>query len=469
MRLTRYVLAAVLALASSAAGQPGEPETREAIEAARSLGRAFKHAAEIAGPSVVHISTFDTVNLVQRGFFGEMRSLGTRRQQTGLGTGIIIDSQGHIVTNNHVVGRNSEFMVKLQDGRVLEARLVGRDPAIDIAVLDVNAEDLTPAQFGDSDSLEIGEWVVAIGNPFGFDNTVTAGIVSAMGRTGLSRSMGEHYEEYIQTDAAVNPGNSGGPLLNLDGHVVGINTQIASTSGGYDGLSFAIPANFVKPVADMIISQGYVQRGWLGVGLPEKALSVAEAQRLGIPVYSTEGGGVPITSVSERAPAGNAGLRAGDVVIRFNGRPTPTVNRLRNAIAFTPPDSEVTIEYVRDGRVRTARAVLVDQIEGPARAMNATILRQIGLAVAPLPEDLDPTLKRARVEGVYVVSVYPGTPADEAGFAAADIIQGVGRTPTPTPRDFERAVSNLDLRNPHVFSVIRYENGWRQGRITLGG
>lgn len=432
--------------------------TTEQLRFARQLSGAFQSAAEKIAPSVVHITQLNRV-LVRRSWFDEGEA---RIQPTGLGSGVIVRSDGYILTNYHVIADADQLMVRLQDGRELAATVAGVDRPTDLAVLKIDAEGLTAAVFGDADALQVGEWVLAAGSPFGFDNTVTAGIVSATGRgQNLATQTDERYDEFIQTDAAINPGNSGGPLVNLEGQVVGINNQIASRSGGSVGLGFAISSSIAKPVVESLIRDGRVQRGWLGIEFGPRA------------------GGAPgmlITSVVDGSPAAQAGLRSGDIITRFNGRPTTTGSRLRSAIAFTPPGTRAPVEILRDGRPGTVNVQLIDRTTGQAQSMGGKGYADLGIAVADLtPETARVLSYPLEVSGVIVLEVDAQGAAAEAGLQARDVIVAVNRRATPTAEAFDKIVSSVRSGGTIRFDVVGLRPtdpfsralSWRRGNIEL--
>lgn len=289
---------------------------------ARSLSRAFREVARRASPSVVAITT-------------------TTARGRGEGTGVILSKDGMIVTNNHVVAGSDAISVQLADGRESRAVLVGSDPESDLAVIRITATELTPATFGDSSEIQVGDWVLAIGSPFGLEHTVTAGIVSAKGRDGMGLST---FEEYIQTDAAINPGNSGGPLIDLDGKVVGINSGIASASGGNVGVGFAIPSHVVTRVTSALAEGKKVQRGWLGVSMR--------------PIRTERVAGVMIAAVATDTPADRAGLQSGDIVVSVDGDAAKSPAQLMRTIANHAPATSITLELIRDGKSITTSATL---------------------------------------------------------------------------------------------------------------
>jgi serine protease Do len=425
--------------------RPANAETtlQQDLKAARSLSRAFQHAAGLISPSVVHITQERTVS---PGFFQAARLM-----PVGAGSGVVVSKDGYILTNNHVIEGAEQVLVKLPDGRELKGRVIGLDPATDLGVVRVEAENLTPATFGDSDALEVGEWVLAVGSPFGvFDNTVTAGIISAKGRTGLQSASDERNEDFLQTDAAINPGNSGGPLVNLDGQVVGINSQIATRTGGYQGIGFSIPATIARAVMDQLIRTGRVDRG--GIGITMAPLTPDNAARIGY--NGTEG--VIIQQVTPRSPADKAGLLPGDVIVRFNGKPVGTMARLNNAIAFTAPGGKATVDVVRDGRGMKFDVGIADRDE----IVPGNRARKLyGFTVRTLP---DQYAQRLGMNGVRVESV------EELGAAAQadpplqpnDVIVRVNGRPTPDADTFDDVVSSLTRARIRLDVVRGYQRGY---------
>ena len=456
MRLN-FVRAAVAGILLATGGLAAQPVSQDApveeLRQARSLSRAFQHAAGRIDPSVVHIST--RVVQTAQDFFGRPRRL----EQTGVGSGVIVSADGYVLTNNHVIEGAQSVSVRLNDGRELPGEVIGTDPATDLAVVRVEAAGLVPAVFGDSDLLEVGEWVLAVGSPFGvFDNTVTAGIVSAKGRAGLATGRDERYEDFIQTDAAINPGNSGGPLVNLEGQVVGINSAIASRSGGSVGIGFAIPSTIARTVVDTVIRTGRVQRGWLGVSMTD--LTPQRARELGLDVAA----GVLVDEVVDGSPAEKAGLRPGDVVTSFNGRPTPDGRRLRNAIAFTAPGTVAEVDVMRGGKERTVAAEVADLYESRLAAVGGMSFQELGVGVRTVTPVIARELGYRGVEGVQVVEITPGSPAADAGLEAGDIIVSVARlsrgggeeyVSTPTIEEFSAALARASPREVLRLRVVR--------------
>ena len=404
-----------------------EPDTDAAF--ARRLSSAFGTAASRVERSGVHITTQATVEGVRRGPFGLFASPGESSVvPAGLGSGVIIDAgEGLIVTNNHVIAEGDRFVVRLYDGREFAAEPVGSDPATDIAVLRIDADNIAAASFGDSDALNVGEWVLAIGSPFGFSSSVTAGIVSAKGRSQVG-GPGERsgYQEFIQTDASINPGNSGGPLIDLEGNVVGINTAIASRDGGSNGIGFAIPSVVVEGVVELIRDDGRVERGWLGVSLA--TLDPRRVRELGIGPNR----GVRVAGVIDRTPASEAGLREGDVLLGINGREISglggdAISRTRNLISLTPPGEPVELEIARDGQRRVLEAELIDATTGLLRSVANDVggraLHDLGVVVVDMTPELSRRLRYLRpIEGELVVYVANGSAAGQAGLRREDIL-----------------------------------------------
>ncbi len=403
-------------------GDKGEPSL--------TLSHTFRNVSKAMAPAVVSVYSVKKARSsphIQRPpfhgfehspfgeFFGndlfekyfENRAPQRGQEQRGMGTGVIVNKDGYVLTNNHVIDGADEVSLKLSSGATLKAKVIGTDPKTDLAVLKVSGKDLVAAPLGDSDSLDVGDWVLAMGNPFGLSHTVTAGIVSAKGRADVGIA---DYEDFIQTDAAINPGNSGGPLVNMKGEVVGINTAIATKTGGYMGIGFAIPINMAKSIMDSLISNGKVERGWMGVMIQN--LNEDLAQSFG--VQSTEG--VLIGDVTPDGPAQKAGLEAGDILISFDGQKMKDMAQLRNTVAGTPPGKTVKIEVIRSGKPKTL-TLKIGQLEGAAVASKQEgSPHKLGLTVQTLTPELARSLGTDREKGVVVTSVEPGTPAARAGL-----------------------------------------------------
>ena len=344
-------------------------EDQAAIGHAKSISRAFRAISKLAGPSVVSIEVTPEQTIMRRqggrmGLQGmvppgtDPRGMNPSGVPTGVGTGFIVAEEGYVVTNNHVIRSGGAFKVRLNDGRVASAALVGSDQETDIAVLKIDIGGLSPIEFGDSDAAEVGDWVIALGSPFGLKDSVTAGIISARGReVGLSP-----LESYLQTDATINPGNSGGPLVDMDGRVVGINTAIESRSGGSDGISFAIPSNMAKSVVESIIGGSAPSRGFLGIQM--QPLDARTATQIGF-----NGQGVLVNQVVPGGAAANAGVQVGDIVVKVNGEETINPQRVMRAVRLCAPGVEVPIEVIRGGTVVSLTATLGDASKHMVRAV----------------------------------------------------------------------------------------------------
>ncbi len=401
-------------------------------------------------PAVVNISTEARVitrhplldDPIFRHFFGDSRR-APERAKRGLGSGVIINArQGYIVTNHHVIEQADNVMVTLHDGQRYEAKLVGTDPEADIALIKIEAKNLTELPFADSDKLRVGDFVVAIGNPFGLGQTVTSGIVSALGRSGLGI---ESYEDFIQTDASINPGNSGGPLVNLRGELVGINTAILGPSGGNIGIGFAIPVNMAKQITTQLAQHGEVRRGQLGIIAqnitPELARAFGLKQRKG----------VVVAQVEPNSPAAKAGLRTGDIVISINAQPIEDAADMRNAVGLLRVGSEIKMDVLRRGRWLKLTAV-VGKIESKT-VKGEEISRH--LAGAELGNILEGMPHHGKVEGIIIVKIERNSPAARAGLEKNDVIRSVNRKKVENLEDAKRAVKNST--NPILLRIERDE------------
>ena len=386
-------------------------------------------------------------------FFPGMRPPRGRRQE-GMGSGSIVRSDGYILTNHHVVGEADRIIVQLFDGRELEAKLIGTDPESDISVIKVEGEGMPVLAMGDSTEILVGESVIAVGNPFGLTQTVTFGIVSAKGRTGIGIT---EYEDFIQTDAAINPGNSGGPLINLEGMIVGVNTAIFTRSGGYQGIGFAVPINMARRIMNDLIDEGRVSRGWLGVGIQDVTPELAKAFRL------KDNKGTLITGVMPGTPAEKAGLQKGDVVLKLNGEVVENSNALRNEIADARADATVELELVRNGAPMKMMVTLDERPKQPSRMAipqePPTPTPQLGFSVQELTPEMAERLGYTQVQGgVVITEVEPNSSASEAGLRAGMLVVEMDRQNIDNLADFRRVGSELSLQDG-ILLLVRTQQG----------
>jgi serine protease Do len=374
--------------------------------------------------------------------------------QHGLGSGVIITKDGYIMTNNHVVDGAKEVKVTLQDGREFTAKVVGRDPTSDIAVVKVDADDLPTVPIADSEKVEVGDVVLAIGNPFGVGQTVTSGIVSAKNRGNMGI---EDYEDFIQTDAAINPGNSGGALVDINGRLVGINTAILSRSGGSQGVGFAIPSNLARSVMESLVENGKVTRGYLGVVIQNVTPDLAQEFKL------KENKGALIGDVVPNGPADKAGVKSGDVVIEFNGHPVTDSRRMQLDVASTKPGSNVKMEVLRDGEKKTLD-VTVKQLPGSDKLASADSSNESdtgtlnGVEVADLDQQARQQFDVPKtVKGAVVTQVDPGSAAAEAGLKPGDVIQEINHQPV---KSADEAVKLTEKSSDDKRTLVRV---WEKG------
>jgi serine protease Do len=435
------------------------------------LTTAIAEVAQRAMPAVVHIEVTQRVQIPSpvfpfegdsffRFFFGTPpRPRFDRREVRGIGTGMIIDAEGHIVTNNHVVGGATKIQVKMASGDEFEARVVGADPKTDLAVIKVRPFKNIPfLKFGDSDKLRVGEWVVAIGNPRGLEQTVTAGIISAKHRTGILDP--SSYQDFIQTDAAINPGNSGGPLLNLWGQVIGVNAAIVSESGGFEGIGFAIPSNMAAAVAEALIKTGKVTRGWLGVSLQEVTPSLARSLNL------KAAKGALVSEVTKGGPAEKAGIRRGDIIVSLDGGPIETANELRNRLAGTRVGKKVEILLLRKGERITAQPVVEAYVPSP-RLAALELENRLGMEVKEISV-LEARKRRLNSrDGVLIARVDPQGPAARAGLEVGDIVYQVNQQTIRGLKDYHRIVEQL-LPGQEALLLVRDWRTGETGYLTVG-
>ena len=466
--LATGLVAAVLIGSAVSQRRAAEVADPAAVGHAESLSTAFRSAANVALPSVVKIKATIKERQLTRGngenpfrgtpfedFFNDPRfstpfENGIPRRsprREGTGSGVIIDSDGLILTNNHVVGDADEVVVELSDGREFKAQDIRTDPQTDLAVVRIRGAGTLPAApLGDSSRVEIGDWVLAIGNPFELEASVSAGIISAKGR-----SLGAAQRaSFLQTDAAINPGNSGGPLVNLRGEVVGINTAIASSSGGYQGIGFAIPVDLAKWVIEQLVSNGSVSRAWLGVGINEVTQSEAEA--LGIDPLTK---GVIVQQVNEGSPAERAGVKAGDVITHFADQPVAEPSQLQRAVERAPLGSDQRLRVLRRGRpvdLTVVTEALPDDASLASRqrrnrdSVEGATNEELGLQVADLtPELIERLNLPTDMQGIVVVDVEAGGIAQQSGLRRGTLIVDVNDVPVDSVKAFEAVMEEADL------------------------
>jgi serine protease Do len=471
----------VLAMEQSTSIDTLKSAAERPIRTLKDFNNALVDIAKAVTPTVVTVFTekvykinespFPFFNTPFEDFFGDFFGGKIKPQkpkkkefvQEGMGSGVIVSADGYILTNNHVVKGADKVRVRLIDKRTFEAKVIGTDPKTDIALIKIDAKDLPVAKLGDSDKLQVGEMVLAIGSPLNpnLDHTVTSGIVSAKGRSNMGLA---DYEDFIQTDAAINPGNSGGALVNLDGEVVGINSAIATQSGGFQGIGFAVPINMAKEIMEQLKTNGKVVRGYLGAYIQDLTPTMAEAMNLSVKE------GALIADVMKNGPAEKAGIKAGDVVIAFNGKKIRNSTQLRNWVASTKPGTEVTLKVLRDGDekeidvklgtlepekvTQTSKVKLQDLFGFNVAAINSRTAKKYGI-----PED---------VSGVIVVDLKRFSPAARAGLGEGDVILAVNNHKIDGIDSFNKTVKNLKKGD---VVILRVQKGERKFFVafTLGG
>ena len=443
-------------------------ETLVKLDKAGLVNRAselFRLATVAVSPAVVNIQTEKLRPEAGAGGIPGGGGFGRGFEGLGIGSGVIIDKDnGYVVTNNHVITGADRITVRLSQGVEVSARLVGADPQTDLAVIQLKSPVKVDAQWGDSDKLAIGDWVLAIGSPFMLDHTVTAGIISATGRNNLPGMDANAYQDFLQTDAAINPGNSGGPLIDLNGRIIGINTAIltansfmrgedsARQTGGFEGIGLAIPSSMARKVVEGLIKNGSVARGFLGVGIQQ--LKPAMATDLKVP----DGQGTFVNNIQLGGPAAKAGLKVGDVIVKIEGKATPDPSALRLRIAAASPGTEVAVELIRDGLPQTVKVVV-----GELSTAALAAITSFGFNVSEVPAGVGGDSKPS----VVVSTVVRGGLAERLGMVPGLKILAVGRTETRTKADFDRASSAFTPDQGLPLQIL-FPNG-QSGFVTIGG
>ncbi|MCL5021874.1 MAG: DegQ family serine endoprotease [Nitrospirae bacterium] len=435
--------------------------------------KAFSEIVHSVSPAVVNISSTKVVQrepspFTEDPFFDLFRSfrdfgIPKKWKEQSLGSGVIVSSDGYIVTNNHVVEKSEDIRVILYDKRSFRGKVVGADPKTDIAVVKISADGLPTAPWGDSDKLQVGEFVLAIGNPYGLSHTVTMGIISAVGRANVGIA---DYEDFIQTDAAINPGNSGGPLVNIRGELVGINTAIFSRSGGYQGIGFAVPSNMARLVMDQLMKQGKIVRGWLGVTIQD--ITPDLAQKFGL----RDSKGALVGDVSKGSPAEKSGVMRGDVLLEFDGKEVTSVGSLRNIVAKSKVGSRVKLKILRNGKTLEVTAVIAELPKEESGAPSELAPEDIqknafsGISVMDLTRDIARQLGLGNEKGVVVVRVEAGSTADDAGLKKGDVIQEIDRKKVTGISDFNTITLSI---HPGDTTLLFIDRGGRKFYVTIKG
>jgi serine protease Do len=374
-----------------------------------------------------------------------------KRELKGLGSGMIMDAQGHILTNNHVVAGATEIQVLLADGHRYPAELIGTDPKTDLAVIQIKADEKLPyVTFGDSDEMKVGNWVVAIGAPQGLDQTVTQGIISAKHRRGILDP--SSYQDYLQTDAAINPGNSGGPLLNLQGKVIGVNAAIVSESGGFEGIGFAIPSNMAVHIANALIKNGKVERGWLGVSIRDLTPDLQKSMKLKVAK------GALIADVVKGGPADNAGLKKNDVVTTYQGKEILDASSLQNQVANTSIGQEITLTVMRKGTSRDFK-IKIGDLRDALRKLATSLNKRLGVVVRPVTDKEAQGYGLQGPKGVAIKSLQADGLLGKAGFEVDDIILAVNGQPVSDVQGFVNLIESLEPHHWVQFLVLDHRTG----------
>ncbi|MFA6055276.1 MAG: DegQ family serine endoprotease [Thermodesulfovibrionales bacterium] len=460
----------VLTLCSWSYTYAGEAAiSKESVDILTKVGQATAEIVDAVRPAIVNISTTRTVKLQGGGdqflddpffrrFFGDRFKTPKERKSLGLGSGVIVDADGYILTANHVIQGADEIKVTLSDKREFKGKIVGSDIMTDIGVVKIDAKDLPSVKMGNSAKLRVGETVLAIGSPYGLSQTVTMGIVSAVGRANVGIA---DYEDFIQTDAAINPGNSGGALVNVRGELVGINTAIFSTSGGYQGIGFAVPTSMAKAAMDSLINKGKVVRGWLGVSIQSLTPELAKQFEL------TDGKGVLVGDIVEDSPADKGGLQRGDIIVEVQGKKIDDPNQIRNMVAGIEPGQEIEMKIIRENKPITKNMTVSElptDVQKPAKGEYGNLLN--GMSVQELtPEFIERFDIPKKLKGVIVAEVDEDSPAFGI-IKPGDIIQEINKQNIAGLKDYENVAGKIK-QGEDVMLFIR--RGQASRYITLSG
>ncbi len=463
-----FGISLVLFFTFSMGSSESSAQKKESPTAKVDLTTAIADVAEKVMPGVVNIEItrrvagptpifpFDNDPFF-RYFFGPAEPRRYKKEMRGIGTGMIIDAEGHILTNNHVVSGAEKIMVKMATGEEFEAKLVGADPKTDLAIIRIKPFSSIPyLHFGNSDKLRVGEWVVAIGNPRGLEQTVTAGIISAKHRTGILDP--SSYQDYIQTDVAINPGNSGGPLLNLAGEVIGINAAIISESGGFEGIGFSIPSNMAVAIADSLIKTGKVVRGWIG-------LNVQEVSSLTKKLNWKGAKGAFVTEVIKGGPAEKAGIQKGDIIVTLDGTPIEGVNDFRNRIATTKVMKKIEVGLFRKGERMSVHPVVAAYKPTPALAAEE-LGSKLGIKVKEISMLEARRMRLPSRQGVILNEVDPSGPAGRAGLEPGDIIFQINNRTIRGLNDYNRILEQTQ-KEEELLLLVRDSRSGETGYLTL--
>jgi len=440
-----------------------------AKSAVPNLATAITEVAEKSIPSVAHINVVQKTKVSSplspffndpffKHFFEDRAPKKFKRELRGVGSGIIIRADGHILTNSHVVENATKIQVLLSSGEEYPAKVIGTDPKTDLSIIKIDsAKPLPFLMFGDSDKVVVGEWVVAIGHPRGLDQTVTTGIISAKNRRGITDP--SSYQDFLQTDAAINPGNSGGPLLNLRGEVIGVNGVIASASGGFEGIGFAIPSNIALYVTGELMAHGKVERGWLGVSVQDLTYDLAQKSGL------EKSGGALVAEVTQGSPAAEAGLKAGDVILEFNGKPVPDAGSLRNSVAATRPGVQANLTVWRDGK-KMKVAVKIGNQEAASKLLASTIKQKLGIEVRPVSRKESDKFELGENNGVAVEKIVSGSPLAKAGLERGDIILEINGEAVEGVDSFNSLLTTISSGRQIEMTVLDHRTG-RVGSLNV--